>query len=1215
MSCSETHRLELLENEPLSGNLITELLEHISSCEECFQQLQQNRFLLFDSEEANAELKAVLELEKLSEEVECKSLLARMKDQRPEHPGTSSSTLRGSLPPGTILDDFQLTRIIACGGMGIVYEAVQLSLDRTVALKVLSSLGPATELQIQRFKNEALVVGSLDHSNIIPILAFGTVDGIHFLVMNYIEGCNLARLIKAIDSSTESGMTGIDTTEQYESDRVDSDQNQLRDFDDEFSINDGNSHEMERAKDRRFVDQLELENTKTKVYVDRMVRQFVKVIEALQYAHSRGIIHRDIKPSNLILDESGKLWVGDFGVAKLDMAATITKSNILIGTPRYMSPEQALGNRAAVDYRADIYGMGVTLYETLTLQPFFEATSIEEVIHSIINVVPTAPTTLNPAISTDLETIILKATAKEARDRYSSALSFANDLQNYLDNKPIMASRPTVLSRIRKWTKRNKLIATISSLLFLAITFLAITMTVYSYRISEVNHNLRIAEADSRKAYEKVAAALDDSSEKNYLMSVMLASDASKKHDSTRVNALLEPFIPKEGQKDIRGLEWYAVNNDTLPITDDLKVSQSALYAIDISPDGSVVAVAGAASIIHFVDVASMQVIDTLDTEQTEVNSLDFSSDGTHIVSAGDDRTLRIWDVQTKELLQTITTYPDPEPGGVKYIAVGVKYTPDNQFLISSANDKKLKKWSIPSGEQVGEFVGHDDDTRAFDISRDGKYLVTGSFDRTVRMWEMESQKEINIVGIPEVDGTTNLSIQSVSFSLDGKAVVVGTKNAGVCQWEWRQDTLRIIGVHKDPVSFVCYSNYQQEVFACDRSGAVKIWNVGSDTLPNQALRLTPLDSRQVHTGRIYAACLTIDGSKLLSVGEDGCVKGVELVAKNVNSKISEYRAITTYAHSPESERLVVILNDGKVVHGFENREGKITRIWRVVRNGVSAACYAKGSDVLITAYGTGEVLANHWRLNGRSYREFARWKLPFEGRPTYINYSDKCGSMLVDNEKHDIYLYKLLLPPSGKVPAELVQISKHRGFHTILAPDEMTFAFVDNDVVYVCSANSGEVIHQLNAGIESGVNCIAYSPTSPRLYIADGTRALHVWDFQKSDSAEFIVRHDSSVSSLALSPDDKTLLISGLNSTLSFYSLQGRIQLHQISYPMLRQMEWMKSGQLLAFAKTPANATRNIKGHKHDFGYLQTLSFGEEWERQFNEFATSLPDEQPETK
>ncbi len=355
------------------------------------------------------------------------------------------------------LGDFHLHREVGRGGMGIVYEAQQISLNRRVALKVLPFAAAFDPKQLQRFKNEAQAAAQLHHNNIVPVFAIGYERGVHYYAMQFIEGQSLAAMIRELRDLTATGQAPLaDASPALSGDRVAP-----------------NSVEQIAAEERKRVPpagsvkaSLETATAAAEMPTERSAhtRRFYRRVaelgktaaNALEIAHQQGVIHRDIKPANLLVDARGNLWITDFGLALFQNEGGITLTGEVLGTLRYMSPEQALGKRALVDRRTDIYSLGVTLYELLTLAPVFDGQDRQELMQQIANEEPRLPRAVQKSIPVELETVILKAIAKNPIERYATAQEFADDLQRFLEDKPILAKRPTVWDKAMKWSRRHR---------------------------------------------------------------------------------------------------------------------------------------------------------------------------------------------------------------------------------------------------------------------------------------------------------------------------------------------------------------------------------------------------------------------------------------------------------------------------------------------------------------------------------------------------------------------------------------------------------------------------------------------------------------------------------------------------------------------------------------------------------------------------------------
>jgi tetratricopeptide (TPR) repeat protein len=359
--------------------------------------------------------------------------------------------------PGRSLGDYRLLRELGRGGMAVVYEAEQVSLARRVALKVLPFAAVLDPKQLQRFKNEAMAAAQLHHTNIVPVYGVGCERGVHYYAMQYVEGQSLATAIRDMKGGRGSTREGPKTPIS--------------------------SHGSNREP----------------AYIRMAAALGVQAAQALDHAHQLGIVHRDVKPGNLLADLAGTLWVTDFGLASSTKDASLTITGELLGTIRYMSPEQALAKRVPVDHRTDVYSLGATLYELFTLEPAFPGDDPHRVIQDIALEEPVPPRRLNPGLPRDLETVVIKAMSKDPSGRYATAQAMADDLTRFLENRPVEAKRPGLLRRASKWSRRHRtLVGAMVVLLLLSIVGLA-TGTALLWR----------EQAQTQRALDSAQANLD----------------------------------------------------------------------------------------------------------------------------------------------------------------------------------------------------------------------------------------------------------------------------------------------------------------------------------------------------------------------------------------------------------------------------------------------------------------------------------------------------------------------------------------------------------------------------------------------------------------------------------------------------------------------------------------------------------------------------------
>ncbi|MBL8891236.1 MAG: tetratricopeptide repeat protein [Planctomycetaceae bacterium] len=427
----------------------------------------------------------------------------------------------------SVLGEFRIYREVGRGGMGVVYEAEEIPLARRVALKILPFANVLDSRRMQRFQNEARAAASLQHPHIVPVFSVGCERGVHFYAMQFIDGQSLEKVIQqrreerngprdfdlkleglplpttrvtplndgALENSTKTrpevsagrGSAGRDSVAASPSDRG------------TVPIAKG-STERSKSQSR---------------WSTSIAQSIADVAEALHHAHESGVIHRDIKPANLMFDASGKIWVTDFGLAHIESNDTLTISGDLLGTLRYMSPEQAGGHSLAVDHRSDIYSLGVTLHELLTLQPAFSSRDRKQLLHDVLNLEPPSIRQLDKALSVELEIIVSKAMAKDPTDRYQTAADLAADLRRFVKNEPILARPPTRWQRGLKWCQRHvAIVAIVATAVGLLTLTTAVSSVVLWNQAARLTEALADTEASQKDAVEQAIIARRETKQK-----------------------------------------------------------------------------------------------------------------------------------------------------------------------------------------------------------------------------------------------------------------------------------------------------------------------------------------------------------------------------------------------------------------------------------------------------------------------------------------------------------------------------------------------------------------------------------------------------------------------------------------------------------------------------------------------------------------------------
>ena len=449
---------------------------------------------------------------------------ASLREEQHRQSGDNRSATVHAMPKA--LGDFQIIREIGRGGMGVVYEAVQKSLKRHVALKVISALIAGSEKQLKRFRREAESAASLHHSNIVPVYGIGEDHGLQYYAMQLIDGVTLAEIILQLriappDTVLAGGTTVADSAPgncpsgtKPRPRRFGTVDAVLQLFGTMTSVDMQVLHESGLSMDLSgspdplaatrvrsqsyvadtiehiFKDQMPGDSGDNELcaaedvglnlaYIRNIARVIANVASAVEYAHRQGILHRDLKPANLILDRGGTIWVADFGLAKQADLDGVTQTGEIVGTLRYMAPEQLRGE---ADVRTDVYALGLTLYELLVLKPALNAPQLlSGQSHQSIPRMRAS----RPEIPKDLETITLKACMAEPERRYQNAREFEADLRRFLEDRPILARRVTPIERLWRWSRRNPLIASLSSATVLLLATIAIILGIGNHHIRE----------------------------------------------------------------------------------------------------------------------------------------------------------------------------------------------------------------------------------------------------------------------------------------------------------------------------------------------------------------------------------------------------------------------------------------------------------------------------------------------------------------------------------------------------------------------------------------------------------------------------------------------------------------------------------------------------------------------------------------------------------
>jgi serine/threonine protein kinase/WD40 repeat protein len=1105
--------------------------------------------------------------------------LVMMEEHRPREDEGARKVLDVGKIPGQ-LGEYRILREIGRGGMGVVYEAAQESLGRHVALKVLPFNTLISPTHLERFRREARAAARLHHTNIVPVFGVGEQDGYHFYVMQFIQGQGLDAVLQELkrlrgrkEESTgstrsfncleagdiaQSLVSGrfSDAVREGEAgtsaDPAEPSAVGARSHDRATTQPEENSTHHSRIEDGGSTIERKRRDSSSSIFDPRckdadtqsgliiqsdsqyfrsVARLGVQVAEALDYAHRQGILHRDIKPSNLLLDTAGQVWVSDFGLAKAEDSEELTNPGDVVGTLCYLAPER-LGGKA--DPRSDVYGLGITLYELLTLRAAFAESDRALLAVRIRQEEPPRPRKLDGRIPRDLETIVLKAIAKEPADRYPTAEALAEDLRRFLADRPIRARRTPVLERGWRLCRRNRLVASLSFLAILLLLGLGIAVPVTILFRSE-RDKAKEAETKARDALER----------------------AQRAEGEVKIRHLLAEGSANRRNRRI-GQRFTSLNIlvQATQMAHDLQMSDDIFRELRNE-------------VISCLALPDLRVVKELDGLQAGFRRLDF--DGKLERFALVDKQ---GNVSVRRVADGVEVYPPSTFGPGQDL---IRLSPEGRFLAVTHSNRRLRVWKL-GGERAVEVVREELAAHGLDFSLDDRQLAVGQADNSINLYDLSSAQPPRRLKAgapfeylalnptkPQLALASKENVQILDWKTGNPLAVLVTEKPYEVWLAWHPggEILATLGGESNILLWDVPRRKQiGRLEGCRNLGLTFTFNHAGDLLASAGWegRLRLWDWR---TGKqLFSTWATVPSYRLHFSPDDHLLASQHQGTQLRFWEVATSREYRTLVRDPALGRavpnglsvrgdgrlLAVAMHDGLAFWDLET--GQPAGFVRL--NGVCNSAWFEQSGVLLT-YGESGLL---------------RWPVAMEGRGVRDEGRDAAQESDVRNQRSavrkgatdsclltpDSWLRvgppeKLPIPPAfmgmaasrdGRVvacaqqwgalvlhrdnPDQPVRLEPHGDARNVaVSPDGQwvaTAGFHEPGGVKVWEARSGEFIINLPAGELCGV---AFSPPDGRWLATTGSAGVHLWAVNSWTEGPSI---SGPASSPAFSPDGKILAV-----------------------------------------------------------------------------------------